>query len=547
MKIDSDVFSDVQKHLAEIEKEHNVVILQAIESGSRAWGFPSPDSDYDVRFIYAHPRDWYLQLAEERDVIELPINDELDIAGWDLRKAFNLANKGNAVIQEWMISPIVYKQSGDYGQFYKLLSKAFNPISAYHHYRSMAKKAFYDIEQSKKKKLKRFFYFARATLSAKWILEKQTMPSIVFADLVGELVSDQAIAKEVDGLVSQKAKESEQSLMEVPASVYGAFTNMFETLDEGASLNYRDAAMISNDQFRIFLNSFDGQSVKRVRIFLGCTIFGLAFAFIGLYFVGGILVSPKTASVGSPPKDLPIEIVRIPKGDSSLVHGWFLQGRPDRAGVLLLHGVRADRREMLDRARFLFSAGYSVLLIDMQAHGETSGEHITFGFLEALDARVSVEYLRGRVNGRKIGVIGSSMGGAAALLGDQPVTADAVILEGVFATLTQAIENRIVNRLGGFGKVLSPLLSSQFEPRLGIPLESVSPVNAISKLRSPVLIISGAEDRHARPSEAQAIYDAANQPKSLWFIDGAQHQDLHRYNEEDYERKILTFFSQHLK
>ena len=261
MKIDSvidpNVFSDVQKHLTEIEKEHNVVILQAIESGSRAWGFPSPDSDYDVRFIYAHPRDWYLQLTEERDVIELPINDELDIAGWDLRKAFNLANKGNAVIQEWMISPIVYKQSNDYSRLFELLGKAFNPISAYHHYRSMAKKAHLDIEQSENKKLKRFFYFARATLSAKWILEKQTMPSIVFADLVNELVnelvSDQAMAEEIECLVSQKAKESEKSLLEVSPPVYRTFIDMFETLDEGVSLNSSEVEVISNSDFRTFL------------------------------------------------------------------------------------------------------------------------------------------------------------------------------------------------------------------------------------------------------------------------------------------------------
>ena len=97
-KINADIVAEVSQHLAEIEKEHQVTIIQAIESGSRAWGFPSPDSDYDVRFVYSHSKDWYLQLTEERDVIELPINDELDIAGWDVRKAFNLANKGNAVI-----------------------------------------------------------------------------------------------------------------------------------------------------------------------------------------------------------------------------------------------------------------------------------------------------------------------------------------------------------------------------------------------------------------------------------------------------------------
>ncbi len=146
--INPDVFNEVQAHLVNIEKNHNVKILQAIESGSRAWGFPSPDSDYDVRFIYAHSRDWYLQLAEERDVIELPISGDLDIAGWDLRKVFNLANRGNAVLQEWMISPAVYQQSNRYAELFELVRKTFNPMSTYHHYRSMAKKAYLDIEQS---------------------------------------------------------------------------------------------------------------------------------------------------------------------------------------------------------------------------------------------------------------------------------------------------------------------------------------------------------------------------------------------------------------
>lgn len=253
MKVDAEVSSDVQKHLTEIEKEHNVVILQAIESGSRAWGFPSPDSDYDVRFIYAHPADWYLQLTEERDVIELPINDELDIAGWDLRKAFNLANKGNVVIQEWMISPIVYRQSEGYSQLSTLMSKAFNPISAYHHYRSMAKKAYLDIEQSEKKKLKRFFYFARATLSAKWILEKQTMPSILFVDLIHELIVESEMVDEIVELVGQKAHELEGAMHEIPPSVYQAFTSIFVSLEESVLFDSK-ARVISNRDFQAFLS-----------------------------------------------------------------------------------------------------------------------------------------------------------------------------------------------------------------------------------------------------------------------------------------------------
>jgi predicted nucleotidyltransferase len=247
------VFNEVTEYLKKIEKEHNVIILQAIESGSRAWGFPSPDSDYDVRFIYANPSDWYLQLFEEKDVIEIPISDELDIGGWDLRKALKLANKGNAVIQEWMISPIVYKQSDHYSRLYNLLSKAFNPTTAYYHYRSMAKKAYLELADSETKKLKRFFYFARATLSAKWIFTHQTMPSIEFAALFNNLIKDRAMVEKIEHLVNQKGKESEKSVLQVPTEVYLLFVTLFEELDEDISFNSDDTVLITNDDFRSFL------------------------------------------------------------------------------------------------------------------------------------------------------------------------------------------------------------------------------------------------------------------------------------------------------
>jgi len=284
--------------------------------------------------------------------------------------------------------------------------------------------------------------------------------------------------------------------------------------------------------------------VTRTRILFCCFAIAAVLACSGLLFIGSILVSAKPSVVGEPPKDLTSEAVKIPKGGDQFTHAWFLQGQLNKAGILLLHGVKSDR--MLGRAKFLFAAGFSVLLIDMQAHGETIGDYITFGFLESIDVHHSLTYLRKRVNNNKVAIIGSSMGGAAALLGDQPVEADAVILEGVYATLEQAIENRIAIRLGDTAKLLSPLLTMQFEPRLGVPLESVRPVAAISNLRSPVLIMSGAEDRHALPSEAQALYDAANHPKSILFVEGAAHQDLHRYDTEAYEKAVLDFLSKYL-
>jgi len=108
--VSESVRRDVQTRLGEIETRENIRILAAVESGSRAWGFHSPDSDYDVRFVYARPLDWHFRLGKKRDVIECPINAELDISGWELSKSLQLAVKSNAVIAEWLQSPIVYRQ-----------------------------------------------------------------------------------------------------------------------------------------------------------------------------------------------------------------------------------------------------------------------------------------------------------------------------------------------------------------------------------------------------------------------------------------------------
>lgn len=246
--IDPSFFEIVQSHLTTIEEAHNVTVIHAIESGSRAWGFPSPDSDYDVRFIYAHPKDWYLSLYEKRDVIERPVNAELDIAGWDLRKALKLANNANAVVQEWMISPIVYQTSPQHTALSSLIKQAFNPIGAYHHYRSMAKKAYSDIQNSEQKKLKRFFYFARATLSAKWIIERQTMPNIIFYQALDSLINESEILGLVIDLIEKKAQEPERSLLEVPTPIYSFFESMYQSLDENVKFTAKPE-LISDDGF----------------------------------------------------------------------------------------------------------------------------------------------------------------------------------------------------------------------------------------------------------------------------------------------------------
>lgn len=174
----------IKQKLSEIEKTHDVKILFAAESGSRAWDFASPDSDYDVRFIYARPYTDYLKLNPSRDVIELPINDDLDINGWDVKKALSLLNKSNISIFEWFGSPIRYKTSEWSDRLEDALPDLFNPREAVYHYYRMAKKcdiAALDIDHVS---VKKYLYALRAGLAADYIIRNKTVPPIKFFDLV---------------------------------------------------------------------------------------------------------------------------------------------------------------------------------------------------------------------------------------------------------------------------------------------------------------------------------------------------------------------------
>ena len=266
---------------------------------------------------------------------------------------------------------------------------------------------------------------------------------------------------------------------------------------------------------------------------------------IGLYATAGYLVAPRLYSIGAPPSDLPIQQVDIPYAGAKYVSGWFA-GKPDMPGILLLHSVRSDRREMLGRARFLFEAGFSVLLIDLQGHGESSGEYITFGVREAQGVRAATQYLREKTNNQKIGVIGMSLGGAATLLGEAPIIVDAVVLEAVYSDIKKAVQNRLAIRFGKIGEILEPLLTWQIEPRLGIPLEKLSPVNAIVELKVPVMIIGGSDDRHTLLEESELLFKQASEPKRFWTVEGAAHQNFHSYAPKEYEERVLGFFEQYL-
>ncbi len=174
----------IVEELKEIEARENVRILHAVESGSRAWGFASPDSDYDVRFIYVRPREFYLKLERTRDVLEYPINDLLDINGWDLQKALRLLHRSNPSLFEWFKSPIIYQQTAFSNEFTAMMEKYFLKKSGLYHYLNMANGNYREYLRGEQVKAKKYFYVLRPILACNWILRTNTPPPMLFSELV---------------------------------------------------------------------------------------------------------------------------------------------------------------------------------------------------------------------------------------------------------------------------------------------------------------------------------------------------------------------------
>jgi len=286
--------------------------------------------------------------------------------------------------------------------------------------------------------------------------------------------------------------------------------------------------------------------MKRRPLLAGVLAISLIIVLV-LWCAGTALISPVPRAVGNLPADLVGRSVDFPSESGSLIHGWLLPGQTGRGTIIVMHGVRATRLDMLDRARFLSLAGYSVLLFDFQAHGESAGKQITFGFLESRDAQAAVRFARATIPEKKIGVIGVSMGGAAALLASPSLSIDAIVFEQVYPTLNQAIGDRISMRLGPWSRSFTPLLSWQLFPRLGISGEALRPVDHAGQISAPKLFIGGAEDQHTTPEEMREMVAAAADPKELWMVPKARHVDLCRFAGAEYRDRILRFFDRHLR
>jgi predicted nucleotidyltransferase len=200
----------ILEKLAEIEQGENIQIVYACESGSRAWGFPSADSDYDVRFIYLRSLDWYLSVFEQRDVIEKPISDRLDINGWDLKKALGLLAKSNPPLLEWLGSPIVYQEKTFVAPKMRKLAEAFySPTACAYHYLHMAKGNFRAYLQGDEIWVKKYFYVLRPVLAILWIEQGLGIVPTDFTIMVDRLVADPETKAAIVQLLAEKRTGAE--------------------------------------------------------------------------------------------------------------------------------------------------------------------------------------------------------------------------------------------------------------------------------------------------------------------------------------------------
>lgn len=222
--------AQISTMLKSIENRFGVSIFCAIESGSRAWGFASSDSDYDVRFLYHHNPHWYVSAFDKKDTIDMAMTHDLDAAGWDVGKCMLLLYKGNATLHEWLQSPILYQQDeAKATAMRQLATRTFNPAASFYHYMSLAKRKLQD--EKSKHNAKGFLYGMRALLCANYIVDKREAPPILFRDLCF-IYLDDAILQQVADVLALKANRQEKDHDILPSELWSFAQQRYSSLGE---------------------------------------------------------------------------------------------------------------------------------------------------------------------------------------------------------------------------------------------------------------------------------------------------------------------------
>ena len=254
-------------------------------------------------------------------------------------------------------------------------------------------------------------------------------------------------------------------------------------------------------------------------------------------------------------KPVPLDFPTTPVGATNVsfvsesgseLSGWLYSADAPEAIALLMHGIRSNRGQMIARAQHLLDMNITTLIFDFQAHGESSGDIITLGYLESLDAQAALNYLKSVQPDLPALAVGVSMGGAAALLANPALDVDVLIVESVYPDITTAISNRLSRRIPG-GDLLTPLLTFQIKPRAGITASALSTIASAGRVKAATLVLNGTEDKSTTVEDTQRLFNSLPQPKEIRLIEGAGHVDLESYNSDEYWETVELFLHSHLK
>ncbi len=279
---------------------------------------------------------------------------------------------------------------------------------------------------------------------------------------------------------------------------------------------------------------------------LRASVCSVAIACSALAAAGGCLPRPGPSA---PEFALPWgrEVV-LEQSDGTTLKAWFRKGRPGGGAVLILHGLGADHRDMIPRAHALSEAGYATLLLDFRGHGGSSESETTWGLRESEDARAALAWLRESSPEERVAVIGVSMGGAAALLGSEPLEADAIVLESVYPTLDDAIRNRMATWLGPIGAVTAPIFKHVVAGARGVSLAALRPIDRVGDVTAPLLVAAGTQDPYTPIGEAWALFEKAPEGrKQFWSVAGAGHHDLYLSAPSEYLGVVGGFLAKALR
>ncbi|WP_366930190.1 alpha/beta fold hydrolase [uncultured Sphingomonas sp.] len=285
---------------------------------------------------------------------------------------------------------------------------------------------------------------------------------------------------------------------------------------------------------------------SRSRLMLGAVALAASGA-TACWIIGGAWIKPRSSVIEAAQK--PNSDFYLQSDKDIRLRATFYPGRSNHSpGVMILHGLGESRQASAANASWLASLGYAVLTLDLRGHGQSTMTDRSFGLTEAHDAYAGLTWLKGRQNNARVGVIGISLGGAAAVLGDRgPVDADALVLQAVYPDIRRAIRNRLLTHLPSpLAYALEPALSAQSFLRFGEPPSRLSPLARLPLFKGPVLIIGGAKDRYTTVEDTRDLFRAVSGKKQLLLVGHGDHEYICHLQSQIYRRSVSAFFEKSL-